>query len=114
MISNFTNTNYIYKSLENLGLSNSFDCVIVSEDVGWRKPHPAIFKKFLDTLNVKAEETLFVGDDLECDIVGAKQIGMKAAKIVSDDYQEPPEDTVKPDFIIHSLSDLKTLVTNAT
>ena len=112
LISNFTDTNYIHRSLKDLGLSDSFDCVIVSEDVGWRKPHPAIFKKFLETLNVKAEETLFVGDELESDIRGAKEMGMKTTQIVRDDHKEPIEDTVKPDFIIHSLSDLKTLVTN--
>ena len=112
LISNFTDTNYIYRSLKDLGLSDSFDCVIVSEEVGWRKPHPAIFKKFLETLNVKAEETLFVGDELESDIYGAKEMGMKTAQIVRDDHKEPIEGTVKSDLIIHSLSDLKTLVKN--
>lgn len=110
LISNFTCSNYIHKTLKTLGLSDSFDCVIVSEDVGWRKPHPKIFKRFLEALNVKAEETLFVGDELESDMLGAKEIGMKTAQIVDDDYQEPLGNVVKPDFIIHSLSDLKTIL----
>ena len=110
LISNFTNTKYIHKSLRDLGISDYFDCVMVSENVGWRKPHPTIFKKFLGTLKVEAEETLFVGDELEADIQGAKEVGMKTAQIVRDDHKEASEDHVKPDFIIHSLNDLKALV----
>lgn len=110
LISNFTNTEYIHKSLKDLGILDFFDCIIVSEDVGWRKPHPAIFQKFLEMLNVKAEETLFVGDELDSDILGAKEVGMKTAQIIQNDYHESSENQTKPDFIIHFLIDLKELV----
>ena len=113
LISNFTNTKYIQKSLRDLGISDYFDCVIVSEDVGWRKPYPVIFKKFLEILNVEAEETLFVGDELDTDILGAKKVGMKTAQIIYNDHHEASENHVKPDFIIHSLSDLKGLINRA-
>lgn len=106
LISNFTYTPFLKKSLFKLRLDKYFECVLVSEEVGWRKPHPHIFKKFLKFMNVEASETLFIGDDLEQDISGAKGVGMKTVWIVRDSKQKSKEFNVHPDFIIHSLEEL--------
>jgi len=39
---------------------------------------PDIFKYALEKLNVKPEETVFVGDDVERDYKGATNVGMYA------------------------------------
>jgi putative hydrolase of the HAD superfamily len=54
-----------------------FDVIIVSGAVNRRKPHPEIFKKALQELGVTAEETVFVGDTVDADVIGAKAAGMK-------------------------------------
>lgn len=54
------------------------DCRISAADFGMLKPHPEIFQSALDCLGVTAPEAVFVGDDLDADIVGAQSLGIKA------------------------------------
>jgi len=42
-----------------------FDQFYVTQEVGMRKPNPAIFQLMLDMNNIKAEETLFIDDTKE-------------------------------------------------
>jgi putative hydrolase of the HAD superfamily len=51
--------------------------VIVSGNVGYVKPGKSIFREALRQLNAQADETLFIGDDPEADIKGAKAVGMR-------------------------------------
>src|SRR5262249_48078953 len=61
------------------GILDRFGSVVVSDEVGWRKPRPVIFRQALSDLGVTAEECLFVGDRPEIDVAGAKWMGMAAA-----------------------------------
>ena len=107
LISNFTDTSFLTDSLRALGLEEYFECVVVSEEVGWRKPHPRIFNRFLTLMNVEPGEVLFVGDDLERDIQGAKGVNMKTAWIVrTPNRQTIGETQIRPDYILRSLNEL--------
>lgn len=108
LVSNFTDTSFLRSSLKRLGLEDYFEFVLVSEEVGWRKPHPLIFNRLLHLMDVEAGEILFVGDDLRCDIFGAKNVGMKTAWILRgpDRGDDEEVDDIQPDFIIHSLEEL--------
>lgn len=66
------------RSIDGLGIRNYFNTVVVSEEQQLRKPQIGIFRRALDTLNVQACESIFIGDNLEADVVGAKNAGMKA------------------------------------
>jgi putative hydrolase of the HAD superfamily len=59
-----------------LNFHHLFDSVVTFEDTGERKPSPAPFLRALQLLNVKASETLMVGDWAERDILGAAQVGI--------------------------------------
>jgi len=59
-----------------LNLHHVFDQVVTFEDTGERKPGPAPFRKALELLQVRPEETLMVGDWAERDMVGAAKVGM--------------------------------------
>lgn len=77
--------NAVCAGLEELqGISS----VIISSEVGWRKPAPMFFDIVCQQTNCRPEEILFVGDDLINDIHGAKQAGMATAWI--DRKGEPP------------------------
>ncbi len=49
---------------------------IYSCDVGFRKPHPKIFRKALDETGLEAGRTLFVGDSPRADVYGATRSGL--------------------------------------
>jgi len=53
------------------------DAVVFCTDVGWRKPHPAPFRRALDILDVAAKEAVFVGDDPVWDVEGANGAGVR-------------------------------------
>jgi putative hydrolase of the HAD superfamily len=101
IISNFTYAPVIYAGLRKLGINHFFNTVLVSEDVGWRKPHIKIFQEALKRLRVAAEETVYVGDSPEEDIKGAKAAGMKTIFVPSQFYshEDLKKNQQKPDLI---------------
>jgi len=63
--------------LEKSGIANFFKTVITSESVGVKKPNPKVFHYALETTNAKTYQSLMIGDNLEADIYGAKNVGIK-------------------------------------
>lgn len=59
-----------------LGLTEYFSSVLVSEAVGLRKPDLAIFKLASQQLAVQPEQCIFIGDNEQADILGAKRAKM--------------------------------------
>jgi putative hydrolase of the HAD superfamily len=66
--------------LERQGLVERLDTIVLSSEVGKRKPHPAIFERALEELGVDAGDALFVGDRLEADVLGASRVGMRTVQ----------------------------------
>ncbi|MFJ1708733.1 HAD-IA family hydrolase [Kitasatospora sp. NPDC088346] len=64
-----------YDPYAGFDLAGSFDAVVLSADVGVRKPDPAIFRIVLDRLGVSADECLFV-DDSETNLEAAAALGL--------------------------------------
>ena len=86
------------------GLWRYLDALIVSSEVGLTKPHPAIFQAALDELGVTAAETVFVGDIVWADVLGAQALGMKG--VLTHQYrQEDPGDS-SPDLVIKRLAEV--------
>jgi len=114
LISNFSYRKAIREALRKLRLKRFLDAVVISDEVGWRKPHPKIFQIFLDELKLDLDEAIYVGDDLKYDIEGAKAVGMKTVLVlgsgtVREDEiygQTPQPSSVTPDFTIKSLPEL--------
>ena len=80
-------------------LSHYFDVVLISEKVGQRKPHPIVFEEALAQAGARAEESLMVGDNLEVDILGAKQVGMDQAYYNPDGLQHDEDITFEMEFL---------------
>ena len=66
----------LHRDLEQMGIQQRLDFSVFSTEVGMRKPHPAIFERALEALEVDAERALFVGDRLYEDVRGASDVGM--------------------------------------
>lgn len=64
--------------VEDIGMRHLVDRILTSEEAGCCKPHPKIFHMALEEFNVSAHETVMVGDNIECDIKGAIDAGLKA------------------------------------
>lgn len=77
LLSNFTHPPAIREIIGSLGLVTHFDTLLISGELGYRKPHPLVFEQLIHELGVKPEQILYVGDDPEADIMGAKQAGIR-------------------------------------
>jgi putative hydrolase of the HAD superfamily len=92
LISNtFTPGRFMLPALDANGLGKSIDAIVFSSDHGKRKPHPSIFRDALDRLGVRPERALFVGDRLEKDIAGAREVGMATVQATWFLAEEPGE-----------------------
>ncbi len=65
-----------YKKIKAADLEQYFDKIITSEEAGCKKPDPMIFKFSLAKANALASESLMIGDDIEVDIIGARNTGI--------------------------------------
>lgn len=64
-----------------LGLAGAFDPLIISEEVGVRKPDARAFELAIAGWEMPAGDVLFVGDDPVADIAGATATGMRALRV---------------------------------
>ncbi len=108
LISNFTHAPVIYKSLRKIGISEYFDVVVVSDEVGWRKPCGKIFQTALNKLQIQPCEAVFIGDNPIEDIKGAQEAGLKTVFVPSQfnklkDLKEGKQD---PDHIAKDLNSI--------
>lgn len=92
--------------LNKSGLSKFFDVVVLSCDIGVRKPSPKIFLHTLEMLGSKPSEAIHIGDSMEHDVVGAKNARMKVVWI----KQQGVEILHDPDFIISSVTELPEVI----
>ncbi len=76
LVSNYSDTATVWRILELFALKDFFDAVVVSAEVGWRKPHPAIFLEALRRTRSLPEATVHIGDEPHHDIVGATRVGL--------------------------------------
>jgi len=91
--------------LEFSNLTPYFNQVITSEQVGVKKPHHKIFEFALYKANAISEESVYIGDDLEVDILGCQNCGIDGV------YFNPKkiEHQENPKYEISCLSELKKL-----
>lgn len=67
-----------YGKLEKSGISQYFETVTNSEMVGVKKPNRKIFDYAIAVSKAQIQSSLMIGDNLEADILGAKNMGMDA------------------------------------
>ncbi|MCS7131177.1 MAG: HAD-IA family hydrolase [Hadesarchaea archaeon] len=85
------------------GLSDYFKVIVISRDVGIRKPSPKVFHRALELLGVEPTEAAHVGNSMEEDVAGAKAAGMRSVLLSSC----PIEDAeVEPDLTVPSLDEV--------
>ena len=77
LLSNLTHAPAARQIMDHLGLTTFFDVVLISGELGYRKPHPQVFQHLTAQFAVPTTSIAFVGDDVEADIHGAQQAGLQ-------------------------------------
>jgi putative hydrolase of the HAD superfamily len=109
LVSNFDHGPTARGVLRTGKVDEHFHHIVVSDEHGWRKPHPKIFADALSALGVEPVDALFVGDSPQDDIVGAKTVGMDVAW-VNAQGAPLPDGVPDPDLTISAIPDLRRLL----
>ncbi len=109
------------QEMRDLGLTDLFEVVAASCQVGYMKPDPRLFHYALDRMGIEPEEAVMVGDSLRGDVEGSQALGMTAvwrrppARGLADGSDKGPGEwseapgPVVPDYVIDTLAELKSL-----
>jgi putative hydrolase of the HAD superfamily len=94
----------IRADIEALGIAQHLDSMTFSSEVGVRKPDPRIFNAALRATGADPGHTVFVGDRLNDDVVGAHGLGMRAILTRQFRQEEPGE--VRPDAVVERIEEI--------
>ncbi len=94
--------------LAHTNLISQVDVILISEEVGFKKPEPDIFRIALERLGVRADEAVFIGDNPGSDIVGGNAAGLKTVWY-ENHIAWSPEIAIAPDYTIHNIAEALTL-----
>lgn len=107
VISNTQSLNQVRYNLEQYGILDYFDPIVLSSEYGRRKPDPAIFYHAAQLVGVPTGACAYIGDKINRDIVGAKRSGFRLAVQIKHKYDDGIEDRgATPDAIIENMRDL--------
>jgi putative hydrolase of the HAD superfamily len=67
--------------LDATGVAPLLECSVISARAGYRKPHPAIYRRALAALDLPAADVRFVGDNPYADVAGPLAAGMTPVQI---------------------------------
>ena len=114
LCSNFTHAETARCILGEAGFTPHLKSIVISEEVGIRKPRREIFDRVFEALEVEARDVLHVGDNLVADVGGAAAAGMRTVwltrRIADPDQALAAYDGPRPDFALEDLMDLPVLV----
>ncbi|MOA35404.1 Pyrimidine 5'-nucleotidase YjjG [compost metagenome] len=96
------------KRLQAGKIHEMFRSIMISDEVGIRKPNKEIFEMALKDLQLSNHEVLFVGDSLQDDYHGAVNSEIDFCYYNRQNIEVPNH--LKPNYIISSLSELVDVV----
>lgn len=95
--------------LERTAMLGYFDLLVISEQVGHAKPHPAIFDYALSQMgNPPRKRVLMVGDNLDSDILGGRNAGLVTCWL--NVHQQSQSEAIQPDWQVNSLAELEAIL----
>ena len=92
VISNFSPV--LKEIMGRLGLEDHFQVILTSSDVNALKPDPEIFLIALERAGTRPEESVYVGNEYDPDVVGSRKAGMTPV-LLDREYQIHDIDCVK-------------------
>lgn len=113
LLSNYPCSQSVRDSLAKIRLSEMFEVVVISGDIGYVKPHAKPFESMLSQLDLSPSECVYIGDNWLADVQGAKRMGMYSiltTQYVPYESFEPSEKDHSPDARIDHLNELEKLL----
>lgn len=92
--------------IERFGLAAHFDCIVIEGEFGVGKPHPRAYEAALRALDSDPAQTWSAGDNLDWDVDAPQRLGLYGIWVDHRRAGLPDGTPVRPDRIIHSLSEL--------
>jgi putative hydrolase of the HAD superfamily len=96
-----------WRDFTDIGLARDIDAVVTSHDVGFRKPHPAMFAAAIREANCGAASCLMVGNSETKDIAPAVALGMRAIRVA---IEEPPPVSTRAQAVAESLAEVRQII----
>ncbi len=92
--------------IERFALAQYFDHILIEGEFGCGKPEARVYEAALEALPARAEQTWFVGDNLEWDVAAPQRLGMCGVWVDTAGKGLPPAHAVRPDRIITALAQI--------
>jgi len=91
-------TYYQNSKLIKCGIVDFFETIVISDEIGMRKPDPDIFRYTCDSLGANIDKSIFIGDRPDRDIKGANDAGMVSIRIKRADGKYGDIELISPDM----------------
>jgi putative hydrolase of the HAD superfamily len=98
-----------WEKIDKFRLSEIFEVILVSGQLGISKPDPRIFDVALEGLRVAPEDAIMVGNSLEHDHQGAMNAGMRFIW-ANHLGRSLPDGWPEPDYVVGSFAELRDLL----
>lgn len=90
-----------------LGVAEYIDAVVTSLEVGFRKPHPAMFEAALRAAESDAVNCVMIGNSEVKDIQPARDLGLRTILVA---IEEPLPEQTRADAVVESLADVRQIL----
>lgn len=115
VISNIISHTFVPQLLRDYSIDGDMECVILSSDVGIRKPAAAIFQAAAERIGIPVEEMAYVGDTLSRDVLGCRNAGAGLSiQIRNPSMAHRDKDFMQtdlhPDYLIQDLSEIPGII----
>lgn len=106
---------FTLNELKECGLYDLFDGIIISSDVGRKKPYGEIFDIAFDRFGITAENSIYIGNDMRDDILGASSKGMRTLYIETAQSGSYPDlEIPAPTYTVKNHREMKAVLLSLT
>jgi HAD superfamily hydrolase (TIGR01509 family) len=95
------------RDLEDLGVAGEVDAIVSSVDVGFRKPHPAMFETAMAAAGAAPAACAMVGNSESKDVLPARRLGIRTIRVA---IEEPRPTNSQADAVADSLDEVARLL----
>lgn len=106
-ISNTQSLRQVPSNLQQYGIFDFFDLIVLSSEYGRRKPDPSIFYYAARKANLPTSSCVYVGDKINRDVLGAKRANFRLAIKINHEFDTGQNDEgAEPDAVINNMKEL--------